>query len=164
MDCTQKDGSFFTVCLIYRSPGSTPENNEELCNFIRQTATLRNDNLLLVGDFNLPSVNWNSETCSNNEEHLSSRFLQAYAEAGLYQHQKEITRFRKGEKPRVLDLVLTNKENMIKDINTEAGLGKSDHMTLWITLNIARPQKTRPARYCFSRTNEDMLKEAFHGI
>ena len=109
VDVIQGDSTALTVGLIYRSPSSTEENNDRLCSLIRQTADKTKTNLLLVGDFNLPSIDWENETCKNNETHVSSRFLQAYTEANLYQHQKEITRYREGETPKILDLVLTNK-------------------------------------------------------
>ena len=122
-------------------------------------ADIKRDNLLIIGDFNLRSIDWLDETCNNNETHIANKFLKAYAEAGLHQHQKEMTRFRKGETPSLFDLVLTNKEAMIDNISTEAGLGKSDHMTLEITLNLSSPKKTLPPRPCFSRTNEETLKK-----
>ena len=135
VDCTQGDGTLLTVGVIYRRPGSTSENDKKLFELIRNTAGMRKDNLLIFGDFNLPSINWDTESCRNNESHEASQFLQAYTDACLFQHQKETTRFREGEKPSLVDLVLKNKEDMIKDISTEAGLAKSDHFCLFITLN-----------------------------
>ena len=164
VDVTQGDGTALTVGLIYRSPSSTEENNDRLCSLIRQTADKTKTNLLMVGDFNLPSIDWENETCKNNETHVSSRFLQAYTEANLYQHQQEITRYREGETPKILDLVLTNREDMIKEIKTEAGLGKSDHLTLTITLNAPAPNKTLPARPCFSKTDNDKLKKSLESV
>ena len=142
VDCTQGDGSLLTVGVIYKRPGSTSENDEKLFELIRNTAGMRKDNLLIFGDFNLPSINWDTESCRNNESHEASQFLQAYTDACLFQHQKDTTRFREGEKPSVVDLVLTNKEGMIKDISTEAGLGKSDNFCLFITLNATTAENT----------------------
>ena len=158
VDCTQGDGTLLTVGVIYRRPGSTSENDEKLFELIRNTAGMRKDNLLIFGDFNLPSINWDTESCRNNESHEASQFLQAYTDACLFQHQKETTRFREGEKPSVVDLVLTNKEDMIKDISTEAGLGKSDHFCLFITLNAKTAETTQSARFCYSRTDESVLR------
>ena len=62
-DCTQLDGTSLVVGLIYRSPGSTLENNAQLCELIRNTAEVKKENLLLVGDFNLPSIDWENEVC-----------------------------------------------------------------------------------------------------
>ena len=154
VDCTQGDGTVVTFCLIYRSPNSSHENNQRLCELIKTTADRNKDDILLLGDFNLPSIDWKSETCNNNDNHVATQFLEAYSEAGLYQHQREITRHRKGEKPNTLDLVLTNKEDLIKNITTGPGLGKSDHMTLYITLNAKKPQKKLPAKFCFKKTDQ----------
>ena len=164
VDCTQGDGTLLTVGVIYRRPGSTSENDEKLFELIRNTAGMRKDNLLIFGDFNLPSINWDTESCRNNESHEASQFLQAYTDACLFQHQKETTRFREGEKPSVVDLVLTNKEDMIKDISTEAGLGKSDHFCLFITLNAKTAETAQSARFCYSRTDESVLKDILQNV
>ena len=164
VDCTQGDGTLLTVRVIYRRPGGTSENDEKLVELIRNTAGMRKDNLLTFGDFSLPSINWDTESCRNNESHEASQFLQAYAGACLFQHQKETTRFREGEKPSVVDVVLTNKEDMIKDISTEAGLGKRDHFCLFITLNATTAENTQSARFCYSRTDESVLKDVLQKV
>ena len=164
VNCTKHDGTQMVIGLIYRSPGSSMENNEKLYQLIRNTSDIKKEDLLLIGDFNLPSIDWEHETCSNNENHMASQFLQAYTEANLYQHQKNVTRVRKGEKPNILDLVLTNKEDMVKEITTEAGLGKSDHLTLIITLNTQAHAKEQNERFCYNRTDEKILKDKLRSV
>ena len=64
----------------------------------------------------------------------------------------------KGKKPSVVDLVLTNKEDMIKDISTKAGLWKSDHFCVFITLNATTAETAQSVRFSYSRTDEPVLK------
>ena len=60
--------------------------------------------------------------------------------------------------------MLINKEDMIKDISTEAGLGKSDHFCLFITLNATTAETTQSARFCYSRTDEPVLKDILQNV
>ena len=53
----------------------------------------------------------------------------------LFQHVNEPTRFRPGSSPHVLDLVLTNEEDIVKSIKYSSGLGLSDHLCLNISLS-----------------------------
>ncbi len=46
----------------------------------------------------------------------------------LYQHITEYTHYRKGQNPRLLDLILTNEEGMVNDMQYVPPLGKSDHV------------------------------------
>ena len=46
------------VGVVYHSPGSTHENDNKLLDLIGDAARLYSSNLLIVGDFNLPKVDW----------------------------------------------------------------------------------------------------------
>ena len=48
----------------------------------------------------------------------------------LCQHVKSPTRYRDGERPNTLGLIMTNEENMIDSVTQSAPLGKSDHKIL----------------------------------
>ena len=47
-----------------------------------------------------------------------------------YQHVHSPTRYRLGETPNVLDLVFSNEEGMIRNMEYLPGLAKSDHVVL----------------------------------
>ena len=55
----------------------------------------------------------------------------------LTQHVNRFTRYREGETPNILDLVFTNEEEMISNIDYGDPLGKSDHLTLEFMLRIS---------------------------
>ena len=52
----------------------------------------------------------------------------------LHQHVTEPTRYRHGEEPSLLDLVLSNEEGMVYILAHEPGLGDSDNITLTFDL------------------------------
>ena len=48
---------------------------------------------------------------------------------------KEATSIRDNNEPSVLDLIITNEENMIGNIEYKPGLGESDHLGLLFVFN-----------------------------
>ena len=62
--------------------------------------------------------------------HPSHMFLEALLDSYLVQHVKGPTRFRLGDTPHTLDLILTNEEGMITNLTHLPALGSSDHEVL----------------------------------
>ena len=64
--------------VIYRSPNSTPEDNDKLNNqidFISNMLNASGDKLIMVGDFNYPDINWDQLTCDKPINHPAFKFL-----------------------------------------------------------------------------------------
>ena len=53
----------------------------------------------------------------------------------LYQHVKEPTIYRSDNIPSLLDLIFTNEEHMVSDLNYLPGLGSSDHLQINFVFN-----------------------------
>ena len=123
------------IGCIYRSPNSNIENNKELLNLFLKAKDLNPSHTLIMGDFNLGEINWRMDNSHTNENHIASQFLECIRDCFLYQHVKENTRYRAGSEPSLLDLLLTNEENMINSVSYMPGLGKSDHLQLMFTFN-----------------------------
>ena len=121
-----KTDSLLLGC-VYRSPNSSDENNESLNNLFRSLPMQLYSHLLVCGDFNYPSINW--ETNSTNEPN-AQKFLESCDDAYVHQHIEKPTRARLGQCHNVLDLVFSNEENMVGEIAYESPLGKSDHSCL----------------------------------
>ena len=81
-------------------------------------------------------------------------------DAFLIQHQKE-TRYRKGQKENMLDLVFTFKEETVHGIETLAPIGKSDHNMLVINLKLNLTNETvkRPTLKYPKGNYEEMKKQ-----
>ena len=123
------------IGCVYRSPNSSADNNTELLNLFLRMRDLNPSHVLIMGDFNLGEINWSSNITNTNENHIASQFLECIRDCFLYQHVKNNTRYRTGSEPSLLDLILTNEEDMINIINYMPGLGKSDHLQLQFTYN-----------------------------
>ena len=87
--------------------------------------------VLIMGDFNLPLINWSSWTCSNNSENsFDNTFINCLRDSFFHQHVTIPTRSRYNQNPNILDLILTNEEGMISSLSHLCPLGKSDHSIL----------------------------------
>ena len=87
--------------------------------------------LLLVGDFNFPHINWNTWSVGTKDNNSKeSQFIETIRDSYLEQIIKQPTRYRCNEKSNVLDLVLTDNDQRIENLEYESPLGKSDHGVL----------------------------------
>ena len=130
----------FLVGCIYRSPSANLASSTNLlCELLHDVCALRPTHLLLVGDFNFNQINW--DTFTANDVGLDTQcyddFLLTISECGLYQHITEPTHFRSNQIPSILDLVFTNEEGMITNLEYLPPLGNSDHICLRFHFNIA---------------------------
>ena len=122
------------VGCIYRSPSSDTDKEScmksaTLTSQIVKLAYEKNDNVIMVGDFNYKEIDWENEYAPQSKEY-QSKFINALQECFLHQHVSEPTRFRVNETPNLLDLVLSSEESMIKDLSYQPPLGESDHLCL----------------------------------
>ena len=92
------------VGVVYRSPSSTHENDDKLLDLIKDVTRLYSSNLLIVGDFNLPKVDWSSWSTPSSHT-ISDLFLDTLDDEFLTQHVSFATRFRDGQTPSTLDLI-----------------------------------------------------------
>lgn len=76
-----------------------------------------------MGDFNFREINWETTETTVGENHLVTVFLEGVKDTFFFQHVSHPTRFREGNEPSIVDLVLTNEENMIENIDYLTGLG-----------------------------------------
>jgi len=83
---------------------------------------------MIVGDFNFPVIDWDTETTPKSNTHSTSsqRFLDAVRDAYLYTHVTQTTRCRHDQNPHIQDLLLTSDDDMINNIEYNAGIGLSD--------------------------------------
>ena len=120
---------------IYRSDGGSEENNAELLNMIRSTSGLKYSHVVITGDFNLPDINWKHWTTKSvKPSNLNFKFVECLRDTFMFQHVLNPTRGRDTTNTNLLDLILSNKEDNIGEIEYLSPLGKSDHCV--ITFNI----------------------------
>ena len=134
--------------MIYRSPSSEVENNDRLNKLIDKATSDKPSNLLILGDFNFKEIDWLNGRSKTLPSHPAYKFMSTCKNAFLIQNQTEPTRYREGQEASLLDLVLTNRDDIVNEISTEAGLGKSDHVMLLISLNWTHTQSKSERLNC----------------
>ena len=104
------------IGCVYRSPSSTNANNSQLQELILNSYRRNPSHLLIVGDFNYLEINWVSWTSSVVSQHNSKDLIDTLQDNFLVQLVDKPTRYREGQKPSLLDLIITNEENFINGI------------------------------------------------
>ena len=102
------------------------ENDIQLRNILIKVNDIGTSRVMVVGDFNFPEINWETETTTKSANHCSQRFLNV----------TQPTRCRHGKNPHTLDLILTSDEDMVSNLAYGAGIDLSDHVIISYTLNI----------------------------
>ena len=153
---------------IYRSPSGDKEENirstNEICKLISTASGMMTTHLLIAGDFNLPGIDWENEFTQGERPNLSD-FVNTIQNCFLYQHTRKPTRYRAGETSNVLDLVITNEEGMVTNINHCPGIGKSDHECLIFDLRCNKQMLEKETiAYNFFKGNYNKIEENIRRI
>ena len=149
-----KDKDKLLLGCIYRSPSNNNENTHSLCNLLQEINDTNPSHILITGDFNYPEIDWSDYHSNTSNDHRSQIFLNKIQDMFLYQHVTEFTRYREGQNPNLLDLILTNEEGMVNDIQYVPPLGKSDHVCLVFNTNLyAETKVNNKPKYAYHRGN-----------
>lgn len=131
------------ICCAYRSPSNSPETDTALLDYIANLGTIGCDELLLVGDFNYPQINWLiphwPQSCEN--------FMATIFQLGLSQFVFESTR-----QNNILDLVFSNGDSVC-NLTVGPSIGRSDHDTVHFELSYGPPAMPSRQRLCWSRAD-----------
>ena len=117
----------FVLGCCYRSPSSHEINDTKLFSMLSNILSIYHKNMIVFGDFNYPDINWEIKSLAGIS--VSSALF-------LNQLVSEPTRYRHGQKSNLLDLVLTNNSYIVNDILIEDPVGKSDHATIIVNLDV----------------------------
>ena len=120
------EGETLDIVAIYRSPSSSEENNNAMLNLLQHIDDRKPTNLLIAGDFNFPDINWENNGSTVSETSCSAKFVNQIQDYFWYQHVKQPTRARSGNEPSLLDLILTNVEDLIDNPVYESPLSGCD--------------------------------------
>ena len=120
----------FLIGGVYRSPQSSIENNDLLLDLLQKTKDTTYSNILIMGDFNLPEINWDLWTTTRSETHISYKFLECLRDNFWEQAIFSPIRWVNDQPGNVLDLCLTDNLEIIKNIEITTRLGNSDHLSI----------------------------------
>ena len=116
---------------VYRSPNSSRENTQKLYDMLGDNKLDDFDQVIITGDFNFPNTRWDGSNCTDDIQ-------EAVRDGFLTKHVDQPTHFRGDNRRNILDLVLTNNEDTIANIEYCSPIGKSHHLLLKIRTNIVK--------------------------
>ena len=153
-----------SLVTIYRSPNSSEQNAIALNQMVDNLAN-RSKNLVLIGDFNYPTIKWQGDNESGVRK-LDKQFNGMIEDNLLVQHVNRPTRFRHGQNPSLVDLVISSDESLIETIDYLQPLGKSDHVVLAVKIKceVQHAQPLEGTRYLLNNGNYDGLREELKQI
>jgi len=124
-------GSKLVVDVCYRSPASTDDNDEAMLSMFKSVDNyVDKRNCLIMGDFNLPNVDFSTFTVHGTTDSIASKVYDCLLDNFWTQHVSDHTRFRANQVPSCLDWVITDDPNILEELQYDAPLGKSDHVCL----------------------------------
>ena len=141
---------------IYRSPTASEtseQNNLNLNLLLKDVCKKKYSHVCLVGDFNFPTINWNSMATTETGDGLESNFLEAVHDCFLYQHIIEPTRIRGTDNPSLLDLILTDEEFQVSELKHQSPLGASDHSVISFNFHCYIDATSRRTRYLYHKAD-----------
>ena len=144
------------VGLVYRSPSNDANENKKLNNQL-SFATKKLKNLVVFGDFNHPSIDWEYSFCNKSEEHIDSQFLFEIIKMNTNQLITSTTHHKPNCKPSLIDLILTKNPEAITAITHNPPIGKSFHDCITAKLNMSCSSKSLKVT-----SNDKILKPNFN--
>ena len=105
-------------------------NNDNLNLLLNKICDKNYSHRCIIGDFNFKDINWTSWTTPHGAESKEAKFIEAIKDCFLHQHIDEPTRGRGNDIPSQLDLIFSDEEMQVTDIQHLAPLGKSDHSVI----------------------------------
>ena len=141
--------------MCYRSPDQKGEVDEAFYKQLK--AALQSQVVVLMGDFNHPNICW----VSSMARHVWSRWFLQYAEDNFL---TQVVEALMGQEV-LLDLVLPNKDELVRDVKVGDSLVCSNHEIMEFKILRERCKaKSRIAALDFGRANFGLFRGLFEGI
>ena len=155
------DNSLIIAC-VYHSPNSTADNTNSLNQCLRALAERYYSNLVVLGNFNHPKIDWNHCTTTSNTNDPNFMFLETIRGFFFQQYVKSLTRGRNCDNPSLIDLALCNNDDLVLDVSVLPPLGKKDHSLIEMHVRCDINTDSKTSFYDYKNTNFDMICSVFN--
>ena len=139
------------IATCYRVGTLGTRNADEILKALRMLSRKKSvKKFIMVGDFNLPQINWVSGTGTST---LGNIFLNGFAESGMVQCIQESTH-KKGS---ILDILLSRSSEHIKNFNivSDKAYLNSDHYPITFDIMIKCKRRTLEKRSMYNYSRAD---------
>ena len=155
--------NLLAIAFVYRSPNSTVNNSDNLNVLLKNISDKYNANLIVLGDFNYPRIDWVHYSTNSSINDSNYKSLKTTRDCFFQQHVKSSTRGRNSDNPSLLDLVLSNNDDLTDNVSLLPHLGKSDHSTIEILVNYSSNNTTDKFYLDYNNANFDSMINIFNG-
>ena len=156
---------FYTVniffAFIYRSPNSDLGNTDYLNESLKTLSDIYPSNFIVIGDFNYPKIDWEHYTTTASINDILSKFLDCVRDCFFEQLVDKPTRGRNSDNPSLIDLVLTNNNEIIDSTTVLPPLGKSDHGIVEVLLQDFSFDESYDTYWDYARGDYDSMNKMF---
>ncbi|KAJ7410618.1 rna-directed dna polymerase from mobile element jockey-like [Pitangus sulphuratus] len=143
-------GRGVALYVMERPPSQDDDVDKLFFEELRDTS--KSTALVLMGDFNLPEINWEHHTAGTT---WSRRFLKNLDDNCLEQVLREVTR-----KDALLDLLLVNRKDLVNKVEIGGRLGHSDHEAIKFKISVDRKKSAiKPSTLDMRRADFRLLRE-----
>ena len=146
-----KNKTKIIIATCYRVGTLGTRNADEILKALRMLSRKKSvKKFIMVGDFNLPQINWVSGTGTST---LDNIFLNGFAESGMVQCIQESTH-KKGS---TLDILLSRSSEHIKNLNivSDKSYLNSDHYLITFDIMIKCKRRTLEKRSVYNYSRAD---------
>ena len=155
IECANKES--LVVGSVYRPTNNIESYAHDLFDAISKVSKkFRKSAIWITGDFNLPDIDWLSNTIQGYQyrKSINETFLQMEPDLGLTQMIDFHTRGTN-----ILDLFFTNRPDLVNQYSPMPGI--SDHHAVFVDTNMCAPRIKQPKRtlYMWGKANIDNIKK-----
>ena len=154
------NGAKYIFCTCYRVGTLGVANHDSIKTSIASFfSSKKPKRIFIIGDFNLSSVNWPLDDNLPIQNPVEKLFVDTFNSYGLVQCISHPTH----SKGKTLDILLTNHESLVTNINIleQDSICRSDHLpiTLEVNTKIKRKKPSKRKIFNFKRANWDALNQ-----
>ena len=155
------------LAVFYRPPNADESFLADFRYFLDKYSGTGLTNLVVVGDFNFPNIDWNLG-CPTGSDPETVEFCNILDDFFLLQNNLHVTRdtSNPGSNGNILDLVLTNDEFLVDDVLVHPNAFDSDHHPLTFKLHVkkTRPRNAQRKVYCYRSGDFNGLRETLRTL
>ena len=118
---------------------------------------------LVLGDFNLPSIDWNNFTTVQGIHGFSVMFIEKIRDSFFTQHVKDTTRMRGHNRGNILDLLFSSDESIVEEIQLTSPLQRSDHVSVEVICDLQDMEETvKDMYYMYEKADYHCMKKSLN--
>ena len=132
--------------------------------FISVIASKLKGDLLIIGDFNYPTIDWEQLSTPHNINHCASKFLEIIQSSFLHQVVDSPTYHRPNQNPTLIDLIFSSNDHAVSNLYFHSPLGKSHHKILKFDYYIKDINKKERERLMYHKANYQGMRDSLQNV